>query len=202
MDNIDHPTDKKKFWRASWQLLRRAAEGEYPPFRNAFLATSGPDQEARNRTVVLRKVEPDTHELYCYTDRRSNKFASLEAGRTDFNWLFWSAEDSLQFSGGGPTRRAEPAVEDELFATVPDHSLVAYVSIHPPGHPLREAGSDLPDGFEGAGTQVRRKLARENFAVLITTVRRADLLHLSRTGNRRMQGRWRDGRWSLTWVTP
>jgi hypothetical protein len=183
------------FWQAAWQTLKVGIR--------ATLTDCGPSGSPRSRTVVLRKSDCNTAELWAYTDRRSAKANGMEGEKKDFHWLIWDEQASIQFSGSGSTRWLNEEESRVIFTELPKHSLRAYATRHAPGTNLPGASNDLPKWWEEDElTPEQYDTIRQNFGVLVTRLERADVLYLSREANIRMRARRRDVDWNFSWITP
>ena len=213
-------TSPATLYETAWKHLLRAVNDKKHAFSTPSVSTvarsvdtpassptprtrdRAPEQlAARSRRLVLRKAIREGDQLWCYTDRRSDKLTQLENSGGVLHWLFWDRKSSLQLSGGGPTRELDRAEAERRFDALEKHSRKAYATTLPPGTPLAEAGTGLPEQWEEM-TREETDFARQNFTVLVTELTYVDVLHLDRAGHRRVKGVKTDGRWEFSWVVP
>ncbi len=188
-------------WSLAWQLLGKAAESGDGALATPSISTVASLQVARPRVVVLRKADDQNCVLTCYTDRRSVKVDHLNKG-SEFSWLGWDREASVQFVGGGPTTWASEAEHRKIFAQLPKHSRKAYATVSPPGSPLPDAGTGLPSRWEDMD-EAETDYALANFGILKTRLRWAEVLKLDREGNTRLAANRSDGdEWSFQYIVP
>jgi hypothetical protein len=172
-----------------WRELARATLDRHHEWRTPVLATVDaglPDA----RTVVLREVHADQHQLVIYSDSRAAKRRQLQA-QPQALLVLWSKRLNWQLrlrvqvdvhtrglaaSSRWATLRASPAARD-------------YLAPLAPGAVLPEHGeADPPEG--GSATE-----RREHFAVLLATVQAMDWLELHRQGHRRAAFDAQGARW-------
>jgi len=192
----------ENLWLKSWELLKRGAVDKVHDFNLGVLCSLTPTLHPRSRTLVLRKVMEEEGELWCYTDRRSAKALSINAGRNAICWTFWSPRHHLQVTASGNAHWLEERESRTIFASLPKHSRKAYATIAPPGSPSIQPTDGLPDDWEQRDLSAT-DYAAVNFGVLITQLTEVEVLHLSREGNQRLQAS-REGSepWRLEWLVP
>ena len=199
--DIANPSSIPSLWSLAWQLLGKAAESGDGTLATPSISTVASLQVARPRVVVLRKADDQNCVLTCYTDRRSVKVDHLNKG-SEFSWLGWDPEASVQFIGGGPTTWASEAEHREIFAQLPKHSRKAYATVSPPGSPLPAAGTGLPDRWAEMD-EAETDYALANFGILKTRLRWAEVLKLDREGNTRLAANRSDAdEWSFQYIVP
>lgn len=179
-----------------WTELERAVRSRFTspgglhPWRRAALATVDADGAPQVRSVVLRDLHADAHELVFYADARSPKVAQLRHdGRGQL--LCWSEALGWQL-------RLQVRIEAETsgldvtarWARI-RHSPAAhdYLSPLPPGTALGSAPAAEPPPPEHP---------RETFAVLTARVESIDWLELHARGQRRARF---DGH-AAVWLVP
>lgn len=185
----------------AWSMLIRGKADRKHAFNLAVLCSLSPSSHPRSRTLVLRNVLKNKGELWCYTDRRSQKALSLEAGNTAMSWTFWSPRHKLQVTAHGESAWLPADRTLKIFRSLPKHSRKAYATLAPPGTPTDQPTSGLPDDWE------KRKLtetdyALKNFGVMVTTVHSMDVLQLGREGHLRLRADRNGDDWDLNWLIP
>lgn len=155
-----------------WEELARCAQNHAHEWRVCTLATLDAAGEADARTVVIREVDVDRHELAFFTDARSPKVAQF-AARPRGTLVMWSAELGwqLRLKVGLSVETAGLAVSSRWARLKMKPAAYDYLSPLPPGtplaHPVPERGS------------------RGNFAVVTLQVLSIDWLGLRAEGQRR-----------------
>jgi pyridoxamine 5'-phosphate oxidase len=160
-----------------WQLLVRASRDRRSAWRLPVLATVGRDGAPRARVLVLRRVDPVAGLLLLHSDRRSAKIGQL-AGDPRAALTFYDARRALQLRLEGLARiEADPAVQAEAWARVPEPARRNYRTVEPPGSP---AGAGEPElGGDGA----------DNFCLIEVRATRLEWLWLGPEGHRRGEAR-------------
>ena len=77
LDEATFYNDLPQTLEKAWLLLEDAARNRHSPMHTPLLVSSGEDQTARARTVVLRDTVRTTRELRIHTDSRSAKVEEL-----------------------------------------------------------------------------------------------------------------------------
>jgi pyridoxamine 5'-phosphate oxidase len=170
---------------AVWRALGRATVDKHHDWRTPVLATVDGRGHADARTVVLREVRADAHELVVFTDARAAKVAQLQ-GQSACTLVMWSPAlgwqlrlrarvavhtDGLAVTSRWAALRSTPAARD-------------YLSPLAPGVPLKAAVPAAQTAAE-----------REHFAVLVATIDETDWLELHRDGHRRARFDADGARW-------
>ncbi len=197
---MEDSAENLNFFSQIKDLLRTAADNPDHPFALPALTSTGADGVSRPRKVVLRGAARELSELRCYTDRRSVKAGHLAAD-SEFSYLFWDPGSSLQLMCGGPSRWAGEEEARSVFSGLPKHGRKAYATEDPPGTALPMGASGLPANWERLSLE-ETDYAGEHFGILLTTPRWADILHLDRSGNRRLSGTRASGQWNWGWIVP
>ena len=192
---------KDSLWETAWQLLKRGKADRKHPFYTPVFCTLSPTLHPRSRTLVLRNVIRPQAELWCYTDRRSQKALDVTQNPT-VAWTFWAPKPQIQVNVSGSTRwLAEPQAQD-LFLSMPQHSRKAYATLSAPGHPQEVPDSGLPENWEDRSL-TETNYAAKNFGVLITEMSSMEVLKLSRDGHQRLLGTMQSNKdWHLDWLIP
>jgi pyridoxine/pyridoxamine 5'-phosphate oxidase len=193
---------QKTLWKSAWKLLLEGQNTPKLPYGTPVVSTVSAMGIPYSRVLVLRGAAEEEGELICYTDRRSVKVSHLKQGSPFMSWTFWSPKHQLQFSCSGPTSELPEKRGQEIFLGLPKHARKAYAALSLPGTPLPEASDALPEDWTTRQLD-QTNYAAENFLVLKTRITRAEVLHLSRTGNRRLLAeRSSNGSWDFAWLVP
>ncbi|MEO0734087.1 MAG: pyridoxamine 5'-phosphate oxidase family protein [Bacteroidota bacterium] len=191
----------KTLWETAWKLLHRGQSDANHPYRTPVVSTVSSTRHPRSRTLVLRKAQQSTGQLWCYTDRRSDKAADIEV-HPFMSWTFWDPRRRIQFSGSGPTTWLPQEECTARFRQLPKHSRKAYATVHQPGTPLERPGDGLPADWPKR-TEGETDYAQQYFGVLVTELDYIDILQLIKTGHRRLRAIRTPGQdWQLSWVVP
>jgi len=189
-------------WETAWSLLLRGQNDPKYAFATPVVATVSPEGNPHSRTLVLRKVLKEKGELWCYTDRRSQKAIDLSEGSEIMSWTFWDPESSIQVNASGPTRWLNRAASLERFQQLPRHSRKAYATLAAPGSQQTGYSDGLPKDWEERDKSAT-EYAAEHFGILCTALERVEILRLRREGHQRMLAeRNEDGNWQLYWLIP
>ncbi len=195
-------SEGEELWKKGWELLERGVVDKKHDFNLAVLCSINSTLHPRSRTLVLRKALKAEGELWCYTDKRSDKATSIDAGRNIFSWTFWSPRHKIQFSGSGKTRWLGTEESQQLFAALPRHSRKAYATLSAPGSSVAGGNRGLPADWEERDLSAT-DYAADNFGVLITHLTEVEILFLSREGHQRIRASRQPFRtWELEWLVP
>lgn len=189
-------------WESAWNLLLRGQSDPKSAFTTPVVATVSPDGNPHSRTLVLRKVLKEKGELWCYTDRRSQKAIDISEGSGVMSWTFWDPKKKVQVNARGPTTWLNEAAAQRRFQQLPKHSRKAYATLAAPGSQQADYSNGLPEDWEKLAGDAT-EYAAEYFGILCTTLVRVEILHLRREGHQRMLAkRSEDGVWQLCWLVP
>ena len=169
-----------------WQRLAAAPADPQCGWRLAVLATADPKQVVRQRTVVLRRVEPATRTVYIHTDVRSGKIRSLQQ-QPECSWLVYDAQSQVQvILTGTATIYATDDVADDFWNEQPEAGLRCYLGPLAPGTVCEKPDFNLPESVQGRIPE-RHELAegRSRFAVISSRIHTVEWLSLSREGHLR-----------------
>jgi pyridoxine/pyridoxamine 5'-phosphate oxidase len=192
----------EKLWKKGWELLKRGVVDKRHDYNLAVLCSVNAALHPRSRTLVLRKALEDKGELWCYTDKRSEKAKAVTAGRDTLSWTFWSPRHKIQFSGSGKSHWLGAEESQQLFASLPRHSRKAYATLSAPGSPATDRTNGLPTDWEERSLAAT-DYAADNFGVLITHLTEVEILFLSRDGHQRLSAKRLPFRtWELQWLVP
>lgn len=158
-------------------LFANAPGNPKAAFRYPVLATVGCNGSPNGRVLVLRSADPVIWQATLHTDSRAEKVAELALNDTAM-LVFYDHEAGVQLRLKGKVSLVTDQSEREtIWAALPASNRPNYRSSLPTGTEIGtpDDSIDLPDHSSGF----------ENFSVLGFTAETADILQLSRTGNRR-----------------
>ncbi len=162
--------------RAS-ELFSAAPGNPHSPFRYPVLATVGQDGSPNARVLVLRAASPVTWRATLHTDRRAEKVSELEINNAAM-LVFYDHEAGLQLRlKVALDRNIDNTAREAIWAELPASNRPNYQANPPTGSVISTAG----DGID----PVTPQSGYENFAVITLSAETADILQLSRSGNRR-----------------
>jgi len=180
MQEIFLGNDLTQIEKAVWQLLQKATTSYKAVFHYGTVANIQ-DGRPTVRTVILRNTDPVEKKLFFHTDIRSPK---IEALKTDpaISWLFYDEPMKLQLRMAAEARvHYKNEISADAWQRLKTSSQLTYSIADAPGQYLKET-KELP-GLENEPGLLH--FAKNNFAVVETTVLTIDLLFLHHTGNRR-----------------
>ena len=179
--------------------LIRAARDRKVPMHTPAVITSDVDA----RTMVLREFDSAACTLRFHTDTRAPKVAPIEADpRVAVLFYDKGAKIQIRVRGTAEILRDAP-VTDAAWDNGSNFARRCYMG-DGPGAASEAPTSGLPAELEGVEpTDEQLVLARDNFAVLLITLRELDWLYLAHTGHVRAQfARGEGGEWQGGWVAP
>lgn len=158
-----------------WKTLVRATVDKKHPWRVVGFSTAGL-KGPQVRSVILRAVNTDSHQLVFYTDRRSQKMADI-AHDSRVALLFWNPRSTTQLRVCGiAAPQTSELIVNSLWARIPEYARKDYATLSAPGDAL--TGGDLVYDLDRA---------RANFVVLNVKVLSLELLELKREGHVRFR---------------
>jgi hypothetical protein len=185
-----------------WDSLAGAVRDLQHPFRTPVVATQSAE-EYPLRTVVLRGADAVRRELSFHADIRSPKVRHIRRQPLVW-WLFLDPGGRVQLRA-----EAEAVVhhQDELarsaWSNTPLSSRLNYCTPLDPGHTLQEPQEAWPEWSRGRDlTRQESEAGWQNFAIVLTTLRRLDWLRLDLAGHQRAGFAWKDGDWQGRWLVP
>ncbi|GDY22913.1 pyridoxamine 5'-phosphate oxidase [Verrucomicrobiota bacterium] len=197
-----HTTDLPDLLRQIQHALHAAPADAANPLRTAAFITA-PDSHPAARTVVLRRADTDTRQLFFYTDTRSAKLREL-AQNPAVAWLFHHPGEQMQIRAEG-TAALHPADDfaRAAWAATPPLNRLNYCATLPPGTPVDNPDAGLPAAWRHREpTREETETGWANFAVVVTTLTRLDWLLLRPQGTRRACFQWDGTAWSAHWLVP
>lgn len=170
-----------------WRTLARAVKDRHHGMHTPGLVAFGADGFPNPRVVTLRRVEPDQRSLICHTDVRSEKVAEIERNPS-VSWICYDIRTRLQFRIAATARiERDTPLADEQWGRSALSSRRCYLAPHAPGTPSDTLLSNIPPHMAGRQpTMEESEPGRPNFAIVVTTALRADVLELAAEGHRRV----------------
>ena len=174
-------------WQGARVLLAEGATTPGSPLRKPVLSTVDVGGAPRARTVILRHFDPARRRLETYTDARTAKAAELDANpMAAFTFYDSRRETQLRLSGR-VTLHTDDECAERAWNTLGPRNMADYLARAVPGTPSPSPQAARADG---EGDEARRAAARANFAVLVFTYDRLDMLVLGRAIHRRALFGW------------
>lgn len=191
-----------KLLASIWEALQNGASTRTHPLHTGVIATvsKGIPQA---RTVVLRKVLPESRTLIFHTDRRSQKISELRQN-PNISWLFYDPATRVQLRlSGTATLHHQDSLADTQWQNTKLLSRRCYLSIAPLTT-LTKPESGLPESLLTRNPTLEESEAgRENFTVVETHIHTIDWLWLNSSGHQRAKFVWQaSGESVANWVVP
>jgi pyridoxamine 5'-phosphate oxidase len=184
-DIFEERTDLIRVDQDIWQLLVQAVSDRSCGWRLPVVASRS-GRGVRQRTVVLRGVDPVRRTLLIHTDARSPKVGQMEVDDR-VSVLFYDSTRAVQLSvtATASIHRSDQTAE-QLWNNSHPLSLKYCLGPDAPGTESAVPTVNLPEEWRSAEpSRTDLEQARENFAAIEFSVRRIDWLSLSRDGNLR-----------------
>lgn len=158
------------------------------PFKYFTLSTLWKGKP-RQRTVVLRKVQPDLQLLF-YTDKRSAKVEHIKKNPS-ISSLFYHPKKMIQIQiEGSATVSEHPEMLRTIWNSIPDKGKRDYTTVQPPG-----ATAERPEHIE--------YLKQENYFCMVTIQpTRIEYLKLNQPHHLRVQFQKIGDTWDGTFLIP
>ncbi len=185
-----------------WKMLKRGVTRFYDPFHWPVLGTIG-KSGCSLRTVILRQFILPDRILVCYTDSRAAKAQEI-CYSNNVSWLFYHPKKKVQLRvSGQATLHSDDQLADEQWASTHITSRLNYCTVEPPGTPINQPDSGLPDFvFNRIPTLLDSQRGRKNFMSIACRIDTIDWLMLRIMGNRRARFVWDKDRLSSSWLVP
>jgi pyridoxine/pyridoxamine 5'-phosphate oxidase len=207
-----------------WQTLAAGASSKRHAWNHGGFSTVEVNRSGvlspKTRTVILRRVDPESRSLDLYTDVRASKVHQLQpserssgvaaegvggASRRGANacWLFYRHSTRIQVRIEGNATVLGFDEEQAAWDATPLRSRSVYASIEPPGLVL--PSTQPPETSDRELSEMESQRGRENFRVVRTTAILADILYLRREGHVRARIEYgTDGHQAAVahWVAP
>jgi hypothetical protein len=176
------------------RLLTRGVGDRRSPFHTPTLATVTAAGLPTLRTVVLRSFDAEARQLRVHTDRRSAKYAELQAAPQAALHGYDAAAQVQIRLGGRVSRHADDPLADAAWAGSHPGSRLCYAVTPGPGTPAA-APPTAPQALDAA--------ARGNFAALVLQFDTLEWLWLAAAGHRRAHFAWNAaGDCAASWLVP
>ena len=185
-----------------WRMLEQGVTHSDHPFHWPVLGTRS--KEGCNlRTVILRQVKVPDRILVCHTDERAAKVQDIK-NYSQTSWLFYHPQKKVQVRiSGRTTLHAHDSLADRQWADTRITSRLNYCASKPPGTPIDQPSSGLPDFLlNKIPTLLETEIGREHFMAIAVQIFSIDWLILKVTGNRRARFEWNEDRLHATWLVP
>lgn len=205
-----------------WQNLRSGASSKRHPWNAGAFSTVDVNEEGRvspkSRTVILRKIDSGSRSIDFFTDVRTAKVHQLQLEGTETPpgavdptqrrnvssevcWLFYRHTTKIQVRLEGFATMLSLDEEEVAWKSTPLSSRSVYASIEPPG--LVRPSTQPPDTSDREVTEMESERGRENFRVIRSIIRTADVLYLRDEGHIRARVEYDSGGQSLAkWLVP
>lgn len=190
-----------------WQHLKSGTQSKRHVWNSGAFSTVEVNDRGvvspRTRTVIVRKVDVDAGVLDFFTDVRSSKVHQLQfdSGNAEVCWLFYRASTKIQLRLEGTASLVSFEEDESAWNSTALRSRTVYASIEPPG--LVRPSSQPPDTSDREVTELESERGRENFRVVRTRVRKADVLYLRDEGHVRARLDYDDqGNPTARWLVP
>ena len=185
-----------------WRMLEQGAARSDDPFHWPVLGTTS-KEGCSLRTVILRQVKVPDRILVCHTDARAAKVQDIK-NYSQTSWLFYHPEKKIQVRiSGQTTLHAYDPHADRQWADTRITSRLNYCASLPPGTPIDQPSSGLPDFLlNKIPTLLETEIGRKHFMVIAVQIFSIDWLILKVTGNRRARFEWDEDRLHAAWLVP
>ena len=185
-----------------WSMLTRGAKGFNDPFHWPVLGTMKQDY-CSQRSVILRRIILPERILVCNTDARAAKVTEIK-DNSRVSWLFYHPKQKIQLRITGIAElHTGDAFADNQWSLTPIPSRLNYCAVLPPGTPVDEPTSGLPDFLMNKlPSLMNTEKGRKNFLTISSTIDSIDWLSLNILGNRRARFEWSEDRLNSTWLVP
>ena len=191
LDEATFYNDLPQTLEKAWLLLEDAARNRHSPMYTPLLVSSGEDQTARARTVVLRDTVRTTRELRIHTDSRSAKIEELHRQPTCQVLAYHPVQKIQLRLDATATIHQENDVAREIWAQMPLSSRRCYLAQEAPGSRAINPTSGLPTDLENRIPNAAESEAGFCcFAAVIIKVEQLEWLYLAAQGHRRAQFDW------------
>jgi pyridoxine/pyridoxamine 5'-phosphate oxidase len=179
--------DKIIFQQIKNELLNGSVKKGHP-FKYFTLSTLHQGQP-RQRTVVLRKVQPGPQLLF-YTDRRSSKVEQIKQN-PNVSALFYHPKKMMQLQiGGRADIKENPEMLRKIWKSIPAKAKKDYTTVLPPG-----VKTDNPDELEYLTEQ-------NHFCMVEIQPTRIEYLKLNQPYHLRLEFLKTGGEWDGTFLIP
>lgn len=175
-------TNLSQIQETVWTLMEQGTKSYRAPFHYGTIATVH-NQIPELRTVILRRVQAATRQLFFHTDIRSKKTGQIK-NNPQVSWLFYDEKLRIQLR---MYASAALHTTNEIADYGWEHSRLAsklsYTTSSPSGTELQEP--ELINLNVKEADEATLKTARSNFCVIETKIKTLDWVYLHHSGNRR-----------------
>jgi pyridoxamine 5'-phosphate oxidase len=180
---------------AIWNMLEQATKSHRAPFHYGTIATIH-HHIPELRTVILRRVLQDTHQLFFHTDVRSQKVEQLKEHPL-LSWLFYDEKSRIQLRlYAKAVLHTKDAVADYGWEHSRLASKLCYTTSSPSGTALQTP--ELINLNVKEADDALLETARNHFCIVETIINKMDWVFLHLSGNRRAIFDYENG--FKTWV--
>jgi len=198
---IDKTSSLEEIHTHVWGTLARGGADAKHPYHFPVMATCK-QNEAHQRTLVLRKVGIEKRLLLCYSDVRTQKVEDINLVQLS-NWLFYNHQDKEQLR---VRTRVVLHHQDELcreiWNNIPPKNRADYIGPMAPGSITESYTANLPDNFMESPTEANTAQGWKNFSVIECEVYEIDFLKLMKGGHLRALFSWKENAWEHNWLAP
>ena len=168
-----------------WLRLLNGSLSYKNPLHNPVVANNS-IKGINLRTVVLRKVDTLTKELFFHTDIRSGKWKELREDNS-ISWHFYNPAGKLQIRlSGNVTLHQDDAIANEAWSNSKMSSRKVYMGESGPSAIIALPASGLSQKFETDDPSPEESEAgRKNFGVVSAQINWMEWLWLNSKGHRR-----------------
>lgn len=183
-------------------MLAKGALQKKNPLHTATIGTVA-NQIPQLRTVVLRKADIISRQLFFYTDFRSTKVQQLLDNPT-LSWLFYHPKANIQIRAiGQATIRHQDELTLTQWKTLPVYGRKTYGTEQAPSTALTQASDGLPVLWSSDNlTLLDTEYTYANFSIVACEIRELEWLHLQRSGHQRAKFEYVDKAWAGQWIVP
>lgn len=185
-----------------WAMLKKGVTNFRDPFHWPVLGTVTGDSPTL-RTVILRGLILPERILVCHADSRSPKVKNIN-DNNKISWLFYNPRKEIQLRLSGIAElHANDRFADVQWEKTKLTSRLNYCAIEPPGTPVTEPSSGLPDFLlNKVPNLLETEKGRINFMTISCRIDSIDWLRLSILGNRRARFEWDSNGVKSAWLIP
>lgn len=195
-------TSLDSVFKTAWNLLYRAAISRNDAMRTPVLATVA-EGYPHQRTIVLRRVDPQEQQLYFFSDARAPKIDHLQQN-TNCNVLFWDPRKKVQIEiqAKGQVLQ-QTSITQQFWKKINIGGRTSYAALQAPGTAIEKEQAYLPKDW-GSNMDIQdSEFAFKHFAVLELVAHQLDILHLHPAGHQRcLFIKGNDKVWEKQWIVP
>jgi pyridoxamine 5'-phosphate oxidase len=197
------PQELAEIEAVCWQLLQNGASSRKSALHQCTIATAV-DGIALMRTVVLRRVEPESKQLYFHTDSRSSKLTDFKK-ISQLSWLFYdqSVATQIRLSGNIIVHQQDDLCRQHWDKTG-HHSRRYYMSDNIPSVPLSKPSTGLNPSLTTFDYSIEEsEKGYENFVVVESSIQWMEWYYTHHSGNKRAAFNYLKGQLQeANWVSP